>query len=101
MAGGPIKRDKLFFFESTEWTRVRSAASESELIPTPQFLGYTAANVQSYFNAFGATPYAITNTLAQPDLGISLLETDGVTPVPASTPILGQVNFLTSADAGG
>jgi outer membrane receptor protein involved in Fe transport len=93
--GGPIKKDKLFFFDSTEWTRVRSQAIESELIPTPQFLAYTAPNVQSYFAAYGATPYTITNTLAQSDLGVSLPG------VPASTPILGQVNFAANADAGG
>ena len=94
-AGGPIFKDKLFFFESTEWTHVRSAAAESELIPTPQFLAYTAPNVQSYFSSFGGTPYAISSTLNQADLGVTLPG------VPASTPILGQVNFLTSADAGG
>jgi hypothetical protein len=93
--GGPIIKDKLFFFESTEWTHVRSSASESELIPTPQFLGYTAPSVQSYFAAYGKTPYAISSTLAQSDLGVTLPG------VPASTPILGQVNFKADADAGG
>jgi hypothetical protein len=93
--GGPIKKDKLFFFGSTEWTRVRSAASESELIPTPEFLSYTAPTVQSYFSQYGKTPYPITGTLAQSDLGVTLPG------VPASTPIFGQVNFLASADAGG
>jgi len=93
--GGPIKKDKLFFFGSTEWTRVRSQASESELIPTPQFLAYTAPSVQSYFAAFGSTPYQISSTLAQSDLGVSLPG------VPASTPIVGQVNFFANADAGG
>jgi hypothetical protein len=93
--GGPIRKDKLFFFGSTEWTRVRSQASESGLIPTPQFLAYTAPNVQSYFQSFGSTPYSITNTLAQSDLGVTLPS------VPASTPIFGQVNFHTNADAGG
>jgi hypothetical protein len=51
--------------------------------------------VQSYFSAFGSTPYSITSTLAQSDLGVSLPG------VPSSTPIFGQVNFFTNADAGG
>jgi Carboxypeptidase regulatory-like domain len=93
--GGPIKKDKLFFFESTEWTHVRSSASEAELIPTPQFLAYTAPNVQSYFSTYGSTPYPISSTLAQSDLGVTLPG------VPAATPILGQVNFKADADAGG
>ncbi len=54
--GGPIKKDRLFVFGSTEWTHVRSAASESELIPTPEFLSFTAPNVQSYFSQYGAMP---------------------------------------------
>ena len=95
MVGGPIMKDKLFFFESTEWTRVRSQANESELIPTPQFLAYTAPNVQSYFKAYGGNAYPISNTFSQSDLGVSLPG------VPAGTPILGQVNFKASADAGG
>jgi Carboxypeptidase regulatory-like domain/TonB dependent receptor len=93
--GGPIKKDRLFAFASTEWARVRSSASESELIPTPEFLSYTASNVQSYFGQFGSTPYKISNTLAQSDLGVSLAG------VPDSTPILGQVNFHANGDAGG
>jgi len=94
--GGPLVKNKLFFSETTEWTRVRSAASESELIPTPQFLGYTAANVQSYFAAFGSPSPVISKTFTQSDLGITLPAA-----VPATTPILGQVNFKANADAGG
>jgi outer membrane receptor protein involved in Fe transport len=93
--GGPIKKDRLFVFGSTEWTHVRSAASESELIPTPEFLSLSAPNVQSYFSQYGTTPYPITSTLTQSDLGVSLAG------VPDPTPILGQVNFKASADAGG
>lgn len=100
VVGGPVVRDKLFFLGSTEWIRVRSAASESALIPTSDFLAVTPANVQSYFSTFGSTPYTISSTLAQSDLGVSLQQANG-NPVPASTPILGQVNFPASADAGG
>jgi carboxypeptidase family protein len=102
MVGGPILKDKLFFFQSTEWTHVRSQAVESELIPTPQFLAMTAPTVQSYFADYGATPYPITNTFTQSSLGIPTPLLQGNrTPVPASTPILGQVNFKANADAGG
>ena len=37
-AGGPIKKNKMFIFESTEWTRVRSAATESEEDFDPAFI---------------------------------------------------------------
>lgn len=95
LVGGPILHDKLFFMESTEWTRVRSQETESELIPTPQFLSYTAPNTQAFFNQYGSTIYPISSTLAQSDLGVNLAG------VPAATPILGQVNFKANADAGG
>jgi outer membrane receptor protein involved in Fe transport len=95
--GGPVIHDKLFFFESTEWTRVRSEAQETALILTPQFQAYTPSSVQAYFSSFGSTPYTITNTLTASQIG------SGVTlaGVPASTPIFGQVNFKANADAGG
>ena len=32
--GGPIMKNKLFFFQNTEWTRVRSHANEVAMIPT-------------------------------------------------------------------
>lgn len=95
--GGPVVHDKLFFFESTEWTRVRSQAEETALILTPQFLAYTASNVQAYFSSFASTPYAITSTLTQAQIGSGVT----LTGVPASTPIFGQVNFKADADAGG
>ena len=94
-AGGPVIKNKLFVFESTEWTRVRSAASESELIPTPQFLALTAPSVQSYFATYGSTRYPITTTYNQSQLGVA------IPGIPAATPILGQVNFNAFADAGG
>jgi len=96
--GGPFFKNKLFFFGSTEWTRVRSAAIETELIPTTAFLGYTAPNVQSYFSAFGSTPYQnqTSTTFTASALGITLPPS-----VPAGTPILQQVSFPANADAGG
>jgi len=105
--GGPLIKNKLFASMTAEWTCVRSAAIESELIPTAQFLAFAAPNVQSYFHAFGATPYAISSTLNQSQLGVSIpcpasmIATCGGPTLPTGTPIFGQVNFATNADAGG
>src|SRR6202035_2883291 len=50
--GGPVKKNKLFFYQSTEWLRVRSAASVLTYVPTPDFLNLSsmASNVQDFFN---------------------------------------------------
>ncbi len=56
--GGPIKRDKLFFFSSTEWQRVRSAANVVAMVPTSDLIGMSNANTQDFFSTYGklATP---------------------------------------------
>ena len=51
--GGPVLRNRLFFFSSTEGTLVRSRATELAWLPTAQLLGQTAANTQSFFQALG------------------------------------------------
>ena len=53
-AGGPIKRDKLFFSSATEWTRIRSAATVVAEVPLSGLLSLAAANTQSYFSTYGA-----------------------------------------------
>src|SRR4030095_1084854 len=58
--GGPIKRDKLFFFNSTEWTRVRSTGPLLSIVPTEQLIAASSAATRAYFSGFplksNATP---------------------------------------------
>ena len=107
--GGAIKKDKLFFFQSTEWTRVRSSAVLQAYVPTPQFLALAAPSVQSYFSTYGANNFTFASTVAKttdasgnPAVG----STHGnpgkpFASVPDGTPVFGQVNFNAPSDAGG
>ena len=42
-------KNKLFFFQSTEWLRVRSGAVLLNYIPTPQLIAASASNTQAYY----------------------------------------------------
>jgi hypothetical protein len=100
--GGPVIKNKLFFFQSTEWIRVRSAAVQTALIPTSEFLAAAPANVQSYFSTYGTNAPSYSQVLTKADVVNS-----GVTPgplfgaLPDSTPVFGKVNFSTPSEAGG
>jgi outer membrane receptor protein involved in Fe transport len=100
--GGPAIKNKLFFFGSTEWLRVRSNASLLGYVPTPQFVSATPQNVQDYFAKNGGTlPFISTSTKA--DLAGKYIAGgafDTAIPNPA-TPIFGLVNYFVPADAGG
>ena len=63
--GGPIVKNKLFFFSSTEWIRVRSQATANVWVPTPQLIAAAAGPTQDFMNTYGALRS-----------GTTLLETD-------------------------
>ncbi|MDQ3714031.1 MAG: carboxypeptidase regulatory-like domain-containing protein, partial [Acidobacteriota bacterium] len=54
--GGPVftsGKDKLFFFNSTEWTRVRSSAAVTAFVPTQAFINASNVNTRNFFAQYG------------------------------------------------
>jgi outer membrane receptor protein involved in Fe transport len=102
--GGPIKKDKLFFYESTEFLRVRSGASVLAYVPDPAFLPFTSASVQGWFSKFGTGSFTPVSRLTAGDLaGLGLVNAGGpfATTVPPGTNVLDLVNYIAPQDAGG
>src|SRR5205809_952936 len=70
--GGPIKKDKLFFFVSEEWNRLVQDVVRTAHVPTPlQRTGdFSEAALDSTFNSantIGCLPRGATNGLHDPD----------------------------------
>jgi len=108
--GGPVKKSKLFFFQNTEWLRIRSYSSHINLVPTSQFIAASAPATQSFFQAYGKLrPDATTMTTYTKDQ-LTALGSNPCTGSAAggacaslagSLPMFSQVTYQTPADAGG
>jgi hypothetical protein len=108
--GGPIKKDKLFFFQSTEWLRVRSSATQIINVPTPQFIGTAHSNTQQFFSAFGTlrSNFIQLKTYTRDQLaavGITACPPapsacDTQFPVGSTTPMFAQGQYSVPADSG-
>ncbi len=99
--GGPVVKDKLHFFSSLEYIRVRSADTEISWVPTPQFLSASAPETQAFFNAYGG---ANINgpTLTRADVtGIVGADAGAFNSLPADLPVFGRVEKSLPIDAGG
>lgn len=85
--GGPIKKDKLFFFDNLEWIRVRSNSPSFLSIIDPGSYSQLAASSQAFFTAYGTLgPTKLVGTT--PNCGGTTLTCD-------------TVSYVTPSDAGG
>lgn len=109
--GGPVIKNKLFFFQSTEWTRVRSFANTTAVIPTTQLIAAANANTQAFFNAFG-TPKAdlqvlqtyskaTATTLDNSAADVICNATGPCASLPIGTPMFQRVSYSIPSDSGG
>ena len=101
-AGGRVIKDKLFFFSSTEWTRVRSSGEVISLVPTPQLLAASNSRTQAFFGAFqlvspiNGKVHTVADTLAN----FGLPATGIFGSLNPNLPAFGEVRATRAADFG-
>ncbi len=103
--GGPVKKDKLFFFSSTEWTRIRSQNQRIVFVADPAFIAASSANTQAFFSSLGTLRG---NRVPLSKLTASQVATQiGATGAFATyaaanpnAPVLDQLSYLVPGDAG-
>jgi hypothetical protein len=104
--GGPVVKNKLFFFNSIEWTKVRSTGPVLSVVPTAQLIAASNLATRNYFGQFNmtATPTGTIYTAGQvKNLLIPAGQQAGnaFAGLPDSLPAFQLVQFNTPVNLGG
>jgi outer membrane receptor protein involved in Fe transport len=98
--GGPIIRDKVLFFNSVEWIRVRSSTSAISLVPTPQLIASSAAATRNFFAPFPLVAPINGRLIRRGDIE-GLNDGGPFASLPADLPVFGESIRSVAANAGG
>jgi hypothetical protein len=98
--GGPVIKNKTFFFGSAEWLRIRSSVDTPFYVPTPQLLAASSSATNSIFSQFPAPAITGSNFLTADQLGLGPLVSATGAPIASDTPLFGQVAVPIPRDAG-
>jgi hypothetical protein len=100
--GGPLMKDRLFFFNSTEGNIVRSRENRVALVPTTQLLAASSLATQNFFNAFPLGAATTNRILTAGEVRTLIGPTTGAfAALPAATPALRLAQFNVPTDIGG
>jgi len=108
--GGPVIKNKLFFFSTTEWTRVRSNTNATVVIPDPALLAASSPLTQSLFRAFTLRPGLKVNQIVTANTpGAGLVPATGTDPSltayttanGGNNPIMDISSYSVPSDSGG
>ncbi len=102
-AGGPVIKNKLFFFSSTEWIRVRSNAAIFAWVPTPELIAQTPSNVQAFFQKQGGLRSSASQfgTISRRQFPADPCAGLPCASLPMNLPLFSHVSYNTPTDAGG
>lgn len=103
--GGPVIENKLHFFSSTEWTRVRSSTPVINVVPTPQLIAASNAATRNFFGAYqlarpiNGTIYTVGDVVSS--VGAAAFGANSpFASLPANTPAFGQTRFAVPENQG-
>jgi hypothetical protein len=102
-AGGPVKKNRLFFFNSTEWTRVRSTGGSLAVVPTQELIAASAAPTRNFFGGYTlrAAPTGTSYTVGSIVDNFNLPAGNAFAALPADMPAFRLVSFVVPTDLGG
>src|SRR5579872_1745312 len=106
--GGPVIKNKLFFFSTVEWTRIRSDASVTAAIPDPALLAASSPLTQSVFKPFSFVPGLKVNQVVSAVTDPGLVAPAGDAALTAyqsahglNAPLMDIVSYSAPFDSGG